>query len=87
MYSVEYSKQAVNALQKLDINTAAIIYGWIAKNLINCSDPRAYGKALTGDKKGYWRYRVGSYRIIAEIDDSHVRIDIINVTHRRGVYD
>jgi mRNA interferase RelE/StbE len=87
MYSVEYSKQAAKALQKLDRNTAAILYGWIEKNLNGCSNPRLHGKALTSDKKGYWRYRVGSYRIIADILDNLVKIEIINIAHRREVYD
>lgn len=86
MYTVEYSSRAVKVLQKLDRPTALMIYGWIEKNLVGCSDPRAHGKALTGDKKGYWRYRVGAYRIIAEISDKHVKIGIINIAHRSEVY-
>mgnify|MGYP001790223778 FL=1 len=31
------------------------------------TDPKQRGKALTGNLKGLWRYRVGSYRIVAEI--------------------
>lgn len=86
MYSVVYSGKAVKALQKLDRSTAALIYGWIEKNLVDCSNPRVHGKALSGDKRGYWRYRVGSYRIIAEINDKHIRIEIINIAHRREIY-
>jgi len=87
MYTVEYSSKALKALQKLDRQIAAMIYGWIEKNLIDCLDPRLYGKPLVGNKKGYWRYRVGSYRIIAEIHDHLVRVDIINVAHRSNAYD
>lgn len=88
MYSVEYSIRAIKTFQKLDKQpTAKLLYAWIEKNLVGCSDPRIHGKALVGDKRGYWRYRVGSYRIIAEINDSEVKIYIINVAHRRNVYD
>jgi len=87
MYSVEYSKKAVKVLQKLDRYTASMIYGWIEKNLEGCLDPRLHGKPLVGDKKGYWRYRIGKYRVIADIDDTSIRIYVINIVHRREVYD
>ena len=87
MYTVEYSKTAVRELKKFDIPTAVLVYGWIEKNLIGCENPRLHGKPLVGNKRGYWRYRVGAYRIIAEIQDDVVRIEIINVAHRRSVYD
>lgn len=86
MYSVEYTNSAVKALQKLDRPTAILLHGWIEKNLVGCSNPRLHGKALVGDKKGYWRYRVGSYRLIADIDDQSIKILIINIAHRRDVY-
>ena len=86
MYSVEYAGSAIKSLQKMDRHMAALIYGWIEKNLVGCINPRAYGKALVGNKKGYWRYRVGSYRIIAVINDNTVQIHIIGISHRRDVY-
>ena len=86
MYFVEYSKPAIKALSKLDRMTVAMIVAWIEKNLIGCLDPRAHGKALTGDMKDYWRYRVGSYRLIAKISDSVITINIVNIGHRREVY-
>jgi len=87
MYAVNYSQRAAKELEKLDRHTAAIIYGWIDKNLMGCENPRLYGKSLVGDKEGYWRYRVGDYRIIASIQDNLVVIEIIRVGHRREVYD
>lgn len=81
------SNKAKKALNQIDRYHAKIIVMWIEKNLDGCNNPRQYGKSLVGDKKGYWRYRVGSYRIIAEIDDMRVRIGIINIAHRREVYE
>lgn len=86
MYQVNYSKRAVKELKKLDLPTARIIYGWIEKNLVNCEDPRLHGKALTGNIKGYWRYRVGTYRIIADINDSQMTICVISTSHRKDIY-
>ena len=87
MYAVVYSKTAARELKKLDVPTAGLVYGWIEKNLVECDNPRQHGKPLVGNKKGYWRYRVGAYRIIADIQDEVVKIEIVNVAHRRSVYD
>ena len=87
IYDVKFSERALKALKRMDKYHAKLILAWINKNLAGCSDPRRQGKALIGDKKGYWRYRVGSYRIIAEIDDNRVRINIINAAHRSEVYE
>ena len=86
MFAVTYSSKVFKELEKLDRHTAAIIYGWIDKNLVGCENPRLYGKPLIGDKGGYWRYRIGDYRIIADIQDDLVVIEIIRVGHRREVY-
>ena len=67
MYKVVFSKDALKQLKKLDKSVAALIVGWIRKNLENCSDPRRHGKGLTANRSGQWRYRVGDYRLICEI--------------------
>lgn len=85
-YKVEFTKKALKELKKIDRSTAALIFGWIRKNLENCENPRIHGKALTADKSGLWRYRVGDYRIIAEIKDNTVTIFIVTVGHRRNIY-
>jgi len=86
-YEVQFSEKALKTLKKMDPYQSRLIIGWIEKNLVECQDPRVHGKALVGDKKGYWRYRIGSYRLIADIQDDIVRIDIISIAHRREVYD
>jgi mRNA interferase RelE/StbE len=85
-YHVEFSDSAKKELKKLDKHTLAFILGWVRKNLEGCSDPRQYGKALKSNRMGQWRYRIGDYRLIAEIEDSRVVILILAVGHRRNVY-
>ena len=58
---------------------------WIDNNLENSENPRLKGKALVGNLKGYWWYRVGEYRIVADIVDN--KLIIVLVSHRREVYD
>ncbi len=86
-YRVEYTSKAIKNLRKLDKNTRNLIYAWIDKNLVNCEDPRIHGKGLVGDKSGQWRYRVGDYRIICEIEDEEIVILVLEIGHRREIYD
>jgi len=86
MFRVRFSSQARKELKKMDIHVSSLILGWIRKNLEGCNDPRSLGKALTGDKSGAWRYRVGDYRIICEIHDEDIIILVLSVGHRREVY-
>ena len=86
-YAVLYSEGSLRSIKKIDPYQARIIISWIEKNLVGCDNPRLRGEPLLGDMKGYWRYRIGDYRVIAEILDNLVRIEIIRVGHRREVYD
>lgn len=85
-YHVEFSKQALKDLKKLDRQTAALILGWVRKNLEGCDNPRAHGKGLTANRSGEWRYRVGDYRLLAEIQDGKLIILMLTVGHRSEVY-
>ena len=87
MYNVKFTQRALKDLKKLDKQTAALILGWVRKNLEGCENPRQHGKGLTSNRSGQWRYRVGDYRLLAEIKDNVVTILILNVGHRRDVYD
>lgn len=85
-YKVVFTNKADKALNKIDYPQRKIILSWIKNNLVNCEEPRKQGKALSGEKKGYWRYRIGVYRIIVKIDDTQLIIIMINISHRKDVY-
>ncbi len=85
-WQVTFSRDALKQLKRLDKHTASLILGWIRKNLEGCENPRLHGKALTANRTGQWRYRVGDYRIIAELQDKQIVILILNVGHRRDIY-
>lgn len=86
MYSVEYTPKALKELKKLDKNSKALIYSWIGKNLSGCVNPRTRGKGLISSHSGEWRYRVGNYRIIAQIFDDKVLILVIDTGKRDKIY-
>ena len=64
-----------------------MIKAWIVKNLVDCDNPRVHGKALTANRSGQWRYRIGDYRVIADIQDEKVIIMVVEIGHRRNVGD
>lgn len=86
-YKVLYDKKVVKSISKIDKVQQKIIVSWIEKNLENTENPRQRGKSLKGELKDYWRYRVGNYRIIAEIDDENIKIIIFRIASRKEVYD
>lgn len=85
-YKVEYTIKAVKELKKIDKHTRKLILSWIQKNLLDCENPRHHGKGLAANRSGQWRYRVGDYRIIAEISDTTITILVLNVGHRKEIY-
>ena len=87
IYKVRFTKQALKTLEKLDKPTAALILGWIKKNLENTINPFIHGKALLGDLKGSWRYRIGDYRLICHIVNEELIILVLRIGDRRDIYD
>ena len=85
-YRVETSSRFDRSFRKLDRPDQRKLKSWIDNNLVGCDDPRALGKPFTGNHRGLWRYRVGVYRIIADIQDDRVVILLIDIGHRREVY-
>ena len=72
-------------LKKLDKGTAKRILRYIS-DIESLDDPRARGKALTGNLVGFWRYRVGDYRVIVEIQDNQLVILALKAAHRSEAY-
>ena len=87
MYSVETTVRFDREFRKLDRYTQRMIKAWIEKNLVSCEDPRKHGKGLTANRSGQWRYRIGDYRLICEIQDEKLIILALTVVHRRKGYE
>ena len=82
-YNVELSDRFKREFKNLDKYTQKIIRSWIDKNLVGTENPRQYGKGLTANRSGQWRYRIGDYRLICQIEDSELIILALSVGHRR----
>lgn len=86
IYQLVTTDKFDKSFKKLDRQTQKIIKAWIDKNLMQCTDPRIHGKGLTSNRSGQWRYRVGDYRILAEIQDERLVLVLIDIGHRSRIY-
>ncbi|MCL2280832.1 type II toxin-antitoxin system RelE/ParE family toxin [Candidatus Saccharibacteria bacterium] len=73
-------------LRKIGRVNAKRVIQWIADNLEGTDDPRSHGKQLKHTLRQYWRYRIGDYRLLVEIIDDKLVLELITVAHRREVY-
>ena len=86
IYQIVTTDKFDKSFKKLDKQTQKIIKAWIEKNLMGCENPRLHGKWLTANKSVQWRYRVGDYRILAEIRDNELVLVLVEVGHRSRIY-
>lgn len=70
----------------MDAGVRRVIVSWLLKNIDGCEDPRVHGKGLTANRSGAWRYRMGDYRVLCEIQEDKLVVLAIEVGHRREVY-
>ncbi len=85
-YKVEYTRTAVKQFKKMDKKIAALILSFIEEKLVDCENPRLYGKALQGNLNDKWRYRIGDYRILVKIEDNILIITVVELGHRKDIY-
>ena len=86
-WAIEISDSAAKQLRKLDSPMARRIVSFLRDRVASATDPWALGAALKGDELGQYRkYRVGDYRLIAQIRDREVRIVVVRMGHRREGY-
>ncbi len=86
-WRIEFEDAALKELAKLDKPVARRILAFLRERVAVLDDPRSIGEALKGSKLGeFWKYRVGDYRIITNIEDGVMRILVLKVGNRREVY-
>jgi mRNA interferase RelE/StbE len=85
-WTVEISDVAERQLRRLDRPVQKRLLDWLDDRIEGCKNPRHFGEPLKGDLAGLWRYRVGDYRLICEIQDERLVVLALAVGHRREVY-
>jgi mRNA interferase RelE/StbE len=87
VWRIEFDSDAARDLRKLGAEPQRVILRYLRERIATSEDPRRFGRPLTGDMKGLWRYRVGDYRVVAAIEDDRFVVLIVTVGYRREVYD
>jgi mRNA interferase RelE/StbE len=85
-WHVAFDRAAARELRKLGTEAERAVTRYLRECIATANNPRRFGHALTGDRKGLWRYRVGDYRIVALIEDDRFVVLVVTVGHRREVY-
>ncbi len=81
-----YSDKFLKAASKLDKPIQRRIFDYMDE-VARLDNPRSRGKGLVGNLRGLWRYRVGDYRILCRIQDDKLVIVIVEIGHRKEVYE
>ncbi|MES2002068.1 MAG: type II toxin-antitoxin system RelE/ParE family toxin [Pseudomonadota bacterium] len=77
-WTIEFLPAAAKELGKLDRAVAARIVHTLEQRIATLDDPRTLGSALVGEHAGYWRWRIGDYRVIARIEDERIMILVMS---------
>ncbi|CAK1223679.1 MULTISPECIES: type II toxin-antitoxin system RelE family toxin [Fructobacillus] len=85
-YRWKFDRKAEKQFEKLDKPVQRRLYNWLELNISGTNNPRLFGKALEGEFKTLWRYRVGKYRIIADIVDDEFVVVVLKTDKRSDVY-
>lgn len=84
-YNILFTERSRKQFSKLNKDIQKLIISYL-ENRVSIN-PTNYGKSLVGDKKGLWRYRVNDYRIICNINNNDLLVLVLDVGHRREIYD
>ena len=85
-WRIEITRTSTKQITRLDRQAQKSIQRFLRERLTPADDPRQWGKPLHGEKRGLWRYRVGDYRLICDIQDEKIIILVLELGHRKDVY-
>ncbi len=86
-WRVEFDFAADRDLKKIDQQQKLRILKYLAKKIATDEDPRRFVDPLSRNLTGFWKYRIGNYRVICEIQDEKVLVLVLRVGYRSTVYD
>lgn len=86
VWRIELTDTASRALQKLNPDNQRRIIAFLKERVAPSTNPRDRGKALQGELRTYWHYRVGAYRLVCRIEDEAVRVLVVRIDRRKDVY-
>ena len=86
-WKVELEEQAEKELDNLDPQAARRILRYLFSRIATNEDPRRFGDPLRYEWSGHWRYRIGDFRVICEIQDQALVVLAVRIGHRKNIYD
>jgi len=87
VWQIEFDPDALKDLRKLDKQIQTRLVGFLRVRVGQLENPRDIGEALSGQHLGsYWKYRVGDWRIICDIQDQRIVVRVLRIGNRREVY-
>ncbi|SEH08341.1 type II toxin-antitoxin system RelE family toxin [Candidatus Venteria ishoeyi] len=86
VWRIEFKDSARKSILKLDKSTQTRILNFLSQRVQSSENPRFSGKALQGNLKKLWRYRVGDYRLVCDIQDETITITVIKLGHQKDIY-
>jgi len=85
-WDYKISEQAINQLKKLGKTEQKRIIAFLDKRISGTEDPRQWGKQLKGELNNIWRYRMGDYRILCQLQDDILIVLVLHAGHRKNIY-
>ena len=86
-WQIEFDLDALKELKRLDRPVQIRLVAFLRDRLAPLEDPRSLGEALSGARLGsYWKYRVGDWRIVCDIQDQRVVVRVLRLGNRRELY-
>lgn len=82
-----FTDRAEREFDKLPRGVQRRILTFLTERVLRAPEPTRHGKALTGDHRGVWRYRVGDYRLLARLERDVLVVRIVRVGHRSAIYE
>ena len=86
-WTVEIKPKTLKELGKFEKKTRNRIFNFLDSLVEDFDSPRSVGKSMKGGHKGLWRYRVGDYRLICQLQDNVLLVVVAQIGHRKDVYD
>jgi mRNA interferase RelE/StbE len=84
VWQIEFEKKADKQFGSLDFPIQKKIVRYLRERIAD--DPKIFGKELTGDRAGLWRYRIEDYRVICKLQDARLVVLVMDVGHRKEIY-
>lgn len=83
---IELTETAERQLSKLDAQVQIRILNFLRDRVATSDSPRRLAAPLTGGLSGFWKYRVGDYRLVVEFGEAEVRVLVVRIGHRSKIY-